>query len=114
MESIPALSGAGDIEALPPLIGVACKFLEEDSGTIIPFDGILVGVDTSAAAGVYAELDNEGCALRLWVERTQWNTWDPATQALFRSDTPLMGEGVLTLIVENEVINLTSAPERAD
>ncbi|MFC1913575.1 hypothetical protein ACFLX7_05245 [Chloroflexota bacterium] len=107
----PAYIGPESSEiALPPLDKPAYRFNEDDLWQDIRVAGIITFVDDSKAAGLYAEMDREDHVLRLWVERTRWNTWDEDGQADFSAGKSVVVDGILTLVLNEPVVDLSVPP----
>jgi hypothetical protein len=73
-------------------------------------EGEITFIDDSRAAGLYAELESGDCIIRLWVDRTRWNTWSADEQALFSVGKPMAVDGILTLVLNEPVVDLSMPP----
>jgi len=94
LSEIPALAGT-ELPSLMPLLGTECDLSQIEALTDVQMQGEIAFVDDTAAAGLYAELDRDGCSVRLWVERTRWDTWSAQEQALFTMGEMVAVEGIL-------------------
>lgn len=111
LAQIPALAGT-EVPSLAPLIGTACDLSHVDYLDDLRVEGEIVFVDDNAAAGLYAELDQDGCSVRIWVERTRWDTWSAAEQALFYVGETVALEGILTDVLHEPFLDLSLPPVR--
>ena len=96
--------------ALPPLDKPAYRFSEDDLWQDIRVSGTVTFVDDSKAAGLYAEMKKEDHVLRLWIERTRWNTWNEDEQADFSAGKSVVIDGILTLVLNEPVVDLSVPP----
>lgn len=91
--------------------GTLCHFPEDQVGQTVKAAGKILFVDSQAAAGLYAEMgSDEGCVYRLWVERTRWDTWSEEQQSGFVADRRVEVEGILTLVLNEQNIDLSIPP----
>jgi hypothetical protein len=73
-------------------------------------EGPIIAVDDNAAAGVAAELEAQGCQVRLWVERVYWDEWPAEAQARFAVGEIVAVEGTLTNVLGEAVIDISDPP----
>jgi hypothetical protein len=109
LSEIPALLGT-DAPSLMPLIGMACDLSHVEHLAELSIEGEIILVDDTAAAGLYAEFDRDGCSVRLWVERTRWDTWSAGEQSLYAAGETVVVEGILTDVLHEPVLDLSIPP----
>jgi hypothetical protein len=97
--------------ALAPLSGPTCDFSSNEVLQPLLVSGELLQVDQSAAAGVAAELERQGCHVRLWVERRYWDEWPQADRDQFSSGQSISVEGLLTYVLGEAVIDIADPPQ---
>lgn len=95
---------------LEPLDGPACPFDVEDFWEEVQIQGRITLIDDSKAAGIYGEIESDGCLARIWVERTRWNTWTPEEQSLLSVGETVFLDGILTLVLREPVVDLSFPP----
>ena len=113
LQSLSALPSPADREddpSLPDLQGDACWFSDDELRTPIQVVGEITEIDESAAAGVYAELKQGNCLVRLWVERNLWETWGEQAQALMDPGSDVVVDGILTKVLGEHVVDLSYSP----
>lgn len=113
LQSLSALPSSADREddpPLPDLQGEACWFSDDELHTPVQVIGEITGMDDSAAAGVYAELKQGNCLVRLWVERNRWETWDEKAQAYLDPGADVVVDGILTTVLGEHVVDLSYSP----
>jgi hypothetical protein len=117
LQSLSALPSPADREddpSLPDLQGDACWFSDDKLRTPIQVVGEITEMDDSAAAGVYAELKQGNCLVRLWVERNRWETWDEKAQAYLDPGSDVVVDGILTTVLGEHVVDLSYSPRPND
>lgn len=95
---------------LPPLSGPACDLSEHQTMERISWEGQLVAVDDSAAAGVSGELEQDGCHIRIWIEARYWDGWSQSERARFSVGEEIKVEGLLTSVLGEAVIDIADPP----
>jgi hypothetical protein len=95
---------------LASLSGPACDLSEFDAMERIAWEGQLVAVDDSAAAGVAGELERDGCHIRFWIEARYWDQWSQAERALFKKGAAIKIDGLLTYVLGEAVIDIADPP----
>jgi len=113
LNEIPALAGT-EIPSLMPLLGTECDLSQIETLTEVRMQGEITFVDDTAAAGLYAELNRDGCSVRLWVERTRWDTWSTQEQTLFTVGEMVAVEGILTIVLHEPFVDLSFPPTQAN
>ena len=111
---LPAPADREDDPPLPALQGAACWFSDDKLLTPIQVVGEITEMDDSAAAGVYAELKQGNCLVRLWVERNRWKTWDEKAQAYLEPGAEVVVDGILTTVLGEHVVDLSYSPRPND
>jgi len=109
LAQIPALAGT-EMPSLAPLLGMECDLSHVAYLDDLRVEGEIIFVDDRAAAGLYAELDQDGCSVRIWVERTRWDTWSAAEQGLFSVGETVVLEGILTDVLHEPFLDLSIPP----
>jgi hypothetical protein len=108
----PEVHHEGDPQAgeqhQPP--GELCE-VSGQVGEMVRVSGEISYVDGSAAAGVYVEMKSaSGCYFKLWVERRFWDQWDQTAQAFFTEGAVLDVEGLLTVVLGEQTIDISEPP----
>jgi hypothetical protein len=99
-----------DERTMPPLSGPACDLSSYDRMEMVEIQGKIVTVNDNAAAGVAIELNDQGCHVRLWVERVYWDEWPAEAQARFVVGEFIAVEGRLTNVLGEMVIDISDPP----
>lgn len=101
--------GDGDY-IMPSLDKPAFLFNEHDLWRDTKVSGVITFVDDSKAAGLYGELENENQMIRLWIERKRWNSWSMKEQEYFEVGKSVTIDGILTLVLNEPVVDLSIPP----
>jgi hypothetical protein len=109
LSEIPDLAGTEE-SSLVPLIGTECDLSHVEYWTDMRVQGEIILVDDSAAAGLYAELDRGDCSVRLWVERTRWDTLTTEEQSQLSAGKIVDVEGILTEVLYEPFLDLSFPP----
>jgi len=96
---------------LPPLKGPACSVSESELWRDTAVTGVIRFVDDSKAAGIYGELETDGCFMRLWVERTRWDTWNDGDKQMFSAGIEVGVSGIMTKVLGEPTLDLSLPPE---
>ncbi len=113
MKAVPVIGYAAEFSSreLDAPSDTLCLFPEDQVGQTVKAVGTILFVDHLAAAGLYAEMgSDDGCVYRLWLERTRWDTWSAEEQSNFVVDNQVEVEGVLTLVLREQNIDLSLPP----
>ncbi|HEY90999.1 MAG TPA: hypothetical protein G4O07_04110, partial [Dehalococcoidia bacterium] len=92
---------------LPPLQGPACSISESKLWQEETFTGVIRFVDDSKAAGIYGELEADGCYMRLWIERTRWDTWNTGEKQKFSTGSEVRVFGIITEVPGEPTLDLS-------
>ena len=99
---------------LEDTVGDPCLFSTEMVGKDVSAVGKIIFVDDSTAAGLYAEMESGDCVYRLWVERTRWNTWSEEEQEAYSPGSAVEVYGILTIVLNEQNIDLSVPPKLED
>lgn len=110
LSALPSPAEREDVPSLPVLQGDACWFSGDELRTPVQVVGEITEMDDSAAAGVYAELKQGNCLVRLWIERNRWETWDEKAQAYLDPGSVVVVDGILTTVLGEHVVDLSYSP----
>ena len=98
------------VQQTEPIRGDLCRFPDELMGEDISARGTLLTADDSAGAGIYGELDTGSCVVKLWIERSQWDTWEVSEQDKFSEGNEINVFGILTDVLHEHTIDLSLPP----
>ena len=90
---------------MPPCDFPGLESGEEASGT-----GEIILADDSAAAGVYFELDQDGCFKRVWVESRFYDEWTQEQQNLIVVGNQIEVNGILTIVRGEPTVDIKDPP----
>ena len=108
VESLPQvlLTSTGDegdpIHTLP-----ACTYAGIEEHDAITVTGEVTLKDDSAAAGVYVELEADGCYSRIWIERRFWDTWNTDEQDVIALGNQITVSGIFTNVRGEDTVDIS-------
>ena len=87
-----------------------CGYGDLEIGESVIGEGSVLLVDISAAAGVYLELEEEGCFKRVWVESRFFEQWTKSEQNLLKAGNFLTVQGIYTEVRGEPTIDISEPP----
>ena len=87
-----------------------CDFPGLESGEEVGGTGEIILADDSAAAGVYFELDQDGCFKRVWVESRFYDEWTQEQQNLIVVGNQIEVNGILTIVRGEPTVDIKDPP----
>ncbi|MFH1524852.1 MAG: hypothetical protein ABIF04_07780 [Chloroflexota bacterium] len=90
-----------------------CDLTTDRVGSVVRVNGKITIVDTDSE-GTFADLEEQGCHVGLWVSLQDWNGWTAEQQALFQVGQRIDVTGTLESFEGSLIVNVSIPPQEVE